>query len=75
MLKHSFQSLFFRVDFSVDVQVDKLEWWVNGKQEAVTTSPFDYSWKLKPGKYTIIAVARIDDTLFKSKSVTIQVWP
>jgi penicillin-binding protein 1C len=75
VLKHSFQSLFFRVDFSVDVQVDKLEWWVNGKQEAVTTSPFDYSWKLKPGKYTIIAVARIDDTLFKSRSVTIQVLP
>jgi len=75
VLKHSFQSLFFRVDFSVDVQVDKLEWWVNGKQEAVTTSPFDYSWKLKPGKYTIIAVARIGDTLFKSRSVTIQVLP
>ena len=75
VLKHSFQSLFFRVDFSVDVQVDKLEWWINGKQEAVTTSPFDYSWKLKPGKYTIIAVARIDDTLFKSRSVTIQILP
>jgi penicillin-binding protein 1C len=75
VLKDSFQSLFFRVNFSVNVQIDKLEWWVNGKREAVTTTPFDYSWKLKQGKYTIVAVARIDDTLFESRSVTIQVWP
>jgi penicillin-binding protein 1C len=75
VLRHSYQSLFLRVNLSREVQVSRLEWWINGKREAVTIPPFNYSWNLRPGKYTIVAVIRLDDRLIRSRSVTIQVLP
>jgi len=75
VLQERYQSLTFRVDCSEEVQFSRLEWWINGQRQAISRPPFEYSWKLRPGKYTIVAVGRMDDRVFESRPVTIRVLP
>lgn len=51
--------------------VDRVEWWVNGRRAGVSVSPFDLSWKLSPGSYTIKAVAVSSGGKAESRAVKV----
>ena len=51
--------------------VDHVEWWVNGRLAGISVSPFDLSWKLSPGSYTIKAVAVTPGGKTESRAVKV----
>ncbi len=50
-----------------------MEWWINGKKKSETDTQSPYSWKLQPGLYTIIVIARSENRVIKSRPVSIRI--
>ncbi len=72
ILPKPYQKIRFRVKVS-DKRVNHLEWWINDQRIQVTTPPYSFSWQLKPGIYTIKAIAKTGITKLESRSVKITV--
>jgi len=53
--------------------IKKVEWWVNGDRAGESGSPFTFFWNLRPGSYTIKAVAVRDGSRLESRPVKITV--
>lgn len=74
VLRQNFQTLQLNASPPEHSHLERLEWWINGRREAVTVSPFSYSWKLKPGMYTITAFGHSGNAVMKSRPVNIHVY-
>ncbi len=75
ILRRSYQTVQLVASAPKDFPVDRLEWWINGKKKSETGTQSPYSWKLQPGLYTIIVLARIENRVIKSRPVFIRVLP
>lgn len=51
--------------------IRKVEWWVDGTRVGESGSPYTFFWNLRPGSYTIRAVAIKDGLRLESRSIKI----
>ncbi|MBN2409555.1 MAG: penicillin-binding protein 1C [Candidatus Aminicenantes bacterium] len=73
VLRQEHQRVRLKVDVSRTREIDQVEWWINGSRAGVAGSPFVFFWHLRPGSYTIKAVAVKDGARLESRSVKITV--
>jgi hypothetical protein len=73
ILRRTFQTLQFKIAVSDNFPAETVEWWINDRKETVTSPPFSYAWKIKPGLYTITAFARSGQKRIRSREVKIWV--
>jgi penicillin-binding protein 1C len=73
VLRTDHQSLKFKVNVHSMPGINKVEWWINGGRAGEVGSPFTFFWNLRPGSYTIKAVAVRDGSRLESRPVKITV--
>ena len=73
ILRREFQILQFRAAVPQRDDVERVEWWVNGRKIGERSTPFTFSWILRPGSYTIKATARAKEKKLESRPVKISV--
>jgi len=59
ILRPEYQVLPFKAYIPLELNLDQIEWKVNGKNIGKTSAPYIYYWNLKPGSYTIAFTAMI----------------
>jgi penicillin-binding protein 1C len=73
VLRKEHQRLKLKADVPMTQEIDRVEWWVNEDRVGMSESPFVFFWHLRPGSYTIKAVAVKDGTRLESRPVKITV--
>ncbi|MGD9347608.1 MAG: penicillin-binding protein 1C [Candidatus Aminicenantes bacterium] len=73
VLHAEFQRIKLKVTIPADMEIDKVEWWVDDKKIGDAAYPYAEFWHLKPGKFTIRATAVGEEKILKSASVDIRV--
>jgi len=73
ILRQEFQKVKLRASIPRDMEVDRVEWRVNDHKIGDSSYPFSLYWNLRPGIYTIKAIAIKAKQRLKSSSVEIKV--
>lgn len=73
VLRAEHQRIRLKADVSRMQDIDQVEWWINGRRVGAAASPFVFFWHLRPGSYTIKAVAVKDGLRLESRPVKITV--
>ena len=73
ILRQEFQKVKLRASIPRDMEVDRVEWRVNDHRIGDSFYPFSLYWNLRPGIYTIKAIAIKAKQRLKSSSVEIKV--
>jgi penicillin-binding protein 1C len=73
ILRKAHQRIKLKVDVSQKPGINKVEWWINGDRAGESGSPFTFFWNLRPGSYTIKAVAVGAGSRLESRPVKITV--
>jgi len=73
VLRKEHQRIRLKVNVPPIQGIKKVEWWINGDRAGESGSPFIYFWNLRPGSYTIKAVAVGDGSRLESQPVKITV--
>ncbi|MFZ2054173.1 MAG: penicillin-binding protein 1C [Candidatus Aminicenantales bacterium] len=73
VLRKEHQRIKLKVNVPQMQGIKKVEWWVNGDRAGDSESPFTFFWNLRPGSYTIKAVAVGDGSRLESRPVKITV--
>jgi penicillin-binding protein 1C len=73
VLRKEHQRIKLKVDAPQIQGLKKVEWWINGDRAGESGSPFTFFWNLRPGSYTIKAVAVGAGSRLESQPVKITV--
>jgi penicillin-binding protein 1C len=73
VLRQDHQRIKLRIDSTSVQGAGKVEWWINGDRVGEVEAPFNFFWNLRPGSYTIKAVAVRDGLRLESRPVKITV--
>jgi penicillin-binding protein 1C len=73
ILRKAHQRIKLKVDVFQKPWINKVEWWINGERAGESGSPFTFFWNLRPGSYTIKAVAVGAGSRLESRPVKITV--
>ncbi|MGB7296636.1 MAG: penicillin-binding transpeptidase domain-containing protein, partial [Candidatus Aminicenantales bacterium] len=73
ILRGEHQRIKLKADVPRTQEIDWVEWWVNDDRVGEAGSPFIFFWNLRPGSYTIRAVAVKDGSRLESRPVKITV--
>jgi penicillin-binding protein 1C len=73
VLRKDHQRIKLKVSVPSPRAIESVEWWINGDRAGVVRSPFTLFWNLRPGSYTIKAVAVRDGLRLESRPVRITV--
>jgi hypothetical protein len=73
ILRRDFQVIGLKPSLSDRIEVQTIEWWVNGRKIGSVGPPFALAWNLVPGSYTIKARALLGAGSLESRPVRITV--
>jgi penicillin-binding protein 1C len=73
VLRKEFQRIKFTVFVPHGLEVDTVEWWINGRKIGQAGYPFALFWDLKPGEYIIKALASVGKNKIGSLPVRLRV--
>ncbi len=73
VLRKEHQSVRLKANAPQMQGIAKVEWWVNGDRVGESKFPFTFFWNLRPGSYTIKAVAVRDGRRLESQPVKVTV--
>ncbi len=73
ILRSEFQTLRVRARIQSRPEPDKVEWLIDGARVAETGPPYDWTWKLRPGSYTIRVRAVLKGKPVESRPVSFRV--
>lgn len=73
VLRPEFQRIKLKSSMPSDWEIDRVEWWINQRKIGETAYPFCVYWSLRPGRFTIEAVAVRSNHKVKCTSIEIKV--
>lgn len=73
VLRPEYQTLRFQARIDARPMPETVEWHLDGVRAAVVGPPFAWSWKLRPGSYTIHLRAIVEGKIVESRRVKIRV--
>jgi penicillin-binding protein 1C len=73
VLRPEFQKIKLKVAIPANMDIDSVEWRINDRKIGDSSYPYDMYWDLKPGQYTIRAMALREKKTLKSASIEIRV--
>ncbi len=73
VLRPEFQRIKLKSTAAREMDLDRVEWWINGRKIGESSYPFSMYWNLKPGHFTIKAVALKAEHEVQSASIEIKV--
>ncbi len=73
VLPREYQSIRLSASVAPDMEVKKIEWWINEELAGISTFPFSFSWQLEPGSYIIKAKVKEGNKNIESYPVKITV--
>lgn len=73
VLRPEFQRIKFKSSAPEEMEIDRVEWLVNGRKIGEISYPFSLYWDLQPGRFMIEAIAVKSNQRLKRASVEIKV--